>query len=106
MEPWIPGAITGTLSIIVVVFTGWLQSRRERSAHTRASASPGAPTVQEIWKRQDTMENAFKASLVLLGELAEQWDGPHPPVLSKRAIETLRSSDFLPTEFDRFLKEE
>ena len=84
MEPWIPGAVTGTLALVGVFVAGWLQSRRERNAHSRSSATPGAPTVQEIWQRQDKMERAFRSSLVLLGEVAEQWDGPHPPQLSRR----------------------
>lgn len=103
MEPWVPGAITGTLALVGVLLTGWFQSRRERQKDQRASGTPGAPTVQEIWQRQDKMETAFRSALVLLGEVAEQWDGEHPPVLSKRHMNILSEGGYLPPEFDNLL---
>lgn len=102
---WLPGLITGGLALIGVIGAGLLQSRRERNKDRRASATPGAPTVQEIWQRQDRMEAAFRASLVLLGEVAEQWDSDFPPVLSKRHLRILAEGGYLPPEFDGLLSE-
>lgn len=82
----------------------WLLARKDKKDDRKhASASPGAPTVQEIWQRQDKMERAFRASLVLLGEIGEQWDGPHPPNLSVRAVQILRETDYLPPELDNLI---
>jgi|SRR6478609_1486007 len=104
MDSWVPGFITGSLALLGVVIAGVLQSRRERAQHHDSSTTPGAPSVQEIWQRQDRIEIAFRASLVLLGEIAEQWDGPHPPKLSSRAIKTLQEGNYLPPEFDNLLQ--
>lgn len=107
MEPWVPGFVTGSLALLAAVLsgvvTGAMQSRRERQKDQRAAGSPGAPTVQEIWQRQDRMERAFRSALVLLGEVADQWDGEHPPVLSKRHMNILAEGGYLPPEFDNLL---
>lgn len=95
------------LFTIVGSTVAWFLARRDKNDERKFnSAAPGAPTVQEIWQRQDRMENAFRASLVLLGEIAEQWDGQHPPRLSQRAIDILRESNFLPAELDNLLPPE
>lgn len=107
MEPWVPGFITGTLALVAAVLSGFitsvLQARREKKQHARASGTPGVPTVQEIWQRQDKMERAFKASLVLLGEVVEQHDDPSKLILSKAAIQTLREGGYLPPELEDVL---
>lgn len=104
MEPWVPGAVTGGLALLAAILsgitTGWLQARRERRAREYASGAPGAPTVQEIWQRQDKMERAFRSSLVLLGEVAKQWDGVHPPKLPRRHIAVLAEGGYLPPELE------
>lgn len=108
MEPWVPGAVTGSLALIAAVLTGILTSvltaRRERKKDERDSARPGVPTVQEIWVRQDTMERAFKASLVLLAEAVEQHNDPGALVFNKTAIKTLRDSGFMPSELEDVLR--
>lgn len=79
----------------------WFLARRDKREDRRAAAgTPGAPTVQEIWVRQDKIETAFRSALVLLGEVAEQWDGERPPVLSKRHMNILAEGGYLPPEFD------
>lgn len=107
MEPWVPGFVTGSLALVTAVLTGIItsvsQARRESRKDARDSARPGAPTVQEIWQRQDKMERAFRSALVLLGEVAEQWAGDRPPVLNKRHMQILAEGGYLPPEFDNLL---
>lgn len=84
----------------------WFLARRDKGDERKYSSSaPGAPTVQEIWIRQDRMERAFKSSLVLLGEVAEQWDGEHPPVLSRRHVAILAEGGYLPPEWEPLVDE-
>ncbi|QKY80324.1 hypothetical protein SEA_MERCEDES_24 [Microbacterium phage Mercedes] len=103
----IPGLITGSLALVAAIASGfisnWFQNRRERSAHQRASGTPGAPTVQDIWLRQDKTERALKASLVLLAESIEQHANPGALRLSKSAIKTLRETEYLPPELEDVL---
>lgn len=103
MQPFEVVFLSGIFTIVGSTLAWFLARRDKRDERKHTSASPGAPTVQEIWQRQDRMENAFRASLVLLGEIAEQWDGPHPPNLSPRAIAVLRENDYLPAELDNLL---
>lgn len=109
MEPWIPGAITGSLALVAAVLsgvvTGVLQARRERRAREHASGAPGAPSVQQVWERQDKQERALDASLVLLGQAIKQHDKPGELVLSKAAIKTLRETGFMPPELEDVLNE-
>ena len=106
-DPWVPGFVTGSLALIAAiasgVITGLMAARRERRAHERASGSPGAPTVQQVWERQDKMERAFKASLVLLGESVEQHDNPGRLVFNRSAVKTLRDSGYMPPELEEIL---
>ena len=96
--------ILSSLLPIVGIMVSWFLARRDkRDERVFASAAPGAPTVQEIWQRQDRMENAFRASLTLLGEIAEQWNEPHPPTLSQGAIKVLRDTQYLPPELDNLV---
>lgn len=106
-DPWVPGAVTGSLALVAAVLTGIitsaLQAKREERKAVRDSATPGVPTVQEIWQRQDLMERAFKASLVLLGESVEQHDNPGRLVFNRAAIKTLRDSGYMPSELEDVL---
>ncbi|QCW22294.1 hypothetical protein SEA_LUNA18_26 [Microbacterium phage Luna18] len=106
-DPWVPGFVTGSLALITAVLMGFITSsltaRRARQDHIRASGTPGVPTVQEIWIRQDKMERAFKASLTLLGEVVEQHADPGSLKLSKAAIRTLRESGYMPSELEDVL---
>ncbi|QLF84360.1 hypothetical protein SEA_KARATE_36 [Microbacterium phage Karate] len=108
-DPWVPGFVTGSLALVAAVLTGVITSvftaRRERAKDARDSARPGAPTVQQVWERQDKMERAFKASLTLLGEVVEQHADPGTLVLSKSAIRILRESGYMPTELEDILTE-
>lgn len=98
-EPWFPGFVTGTLALIGVVIVGLLQNRREKRQRGFNSTAPGAPTVQQVWERQDRMERAFKSALVLLGEVAEQTEG-QPLVLSRKHVGILAAGNYLPKEWD------
>lgn len=108
-EPWVPGFVTGTLALVAAiasgVITGLMAARRERAAHERASAAPGAPTVQQVWERQDKMERALGAALTLVGELVEQHDHPAKLRLSPSAIKILRETEYMPTELEDVLAE-
>lgn len=106
MNPMEVVVLSGIFTIVGSTIAWWLARRDKRDDRRHSSTSPGAPTVQEIWQRQDQMERGLKASLVIVGELAEQWDGSHPPKLSKRAIDTLRELDYLPVELDHLLPEQ
>lgn len=103
MEAWVPGFITGMLALIGVISAALLQARRERQKDQRDSSTPGTPTVQDIWKRQDSMEGAFKASLVLLAEAVEQHNAPDTLVFNPIAVKTLRASGFMPPELENVL---
>lgn len=109
MEAWIPGLVTGGFAVLVAVTSGvlsaWFQAKRERAGHVRNSTSPGAPTVQQVWERQDKMERAFKASLTLLGEVVEQHADPGSLRLSQSALKTLRESGYMPSELEDVLAE-
>ncbi len=95
--------LSGAFTIVGSTLAWFLARRDKREERQAASGTPGAPTVQEIWQRQDKMETAFRSALVLLGEVAEQWDGERPPVLSKRHMNILAEGGYLPPEFDNLL---
>lgn len=97
---WVPGFVTGSLAIVGVFVAGWLQSRRERRAAHHASYSPSPPTTQEVWQRVDRLERVVRSSVVILGEVADQWSSPHPPVLSKRHVAVLAKEGYMPPEWD------
>ena len=97
---WVPGAITGSLALIGVFVTGWLQSRRERRAAQTAASHPSPPTTQEVWVRMDHLERVVRSSIVILGEVAEQWPEDHKPVLSKRHVAVLAAEGYMPPEWD------
>lgn len=108
---WIPGFITGGLALIAVFVGGWLQSRRERQAsdrqaklalsqHSMTSASPTPPTTQEVWTRLDKVEKVLGSTVVLLGEVADQWQAEHPPVLSRRHVSIVAEAGYMPPEWD------
>ena len=103
MSPLEVVLVSGGFTLVGSVLAWFLARLQKRDDHQASSTTPGAPTVQEIWQRQDRMENGFKASLVLLGEIAEQWDRQRPLLLSKKAIKTLRDGDYLPPELDNLL---
>ena len=95
--------ISGGFTLVGSLLAWFLARKDKREERQAAAGTPGAPTVQEIWQRQDKMETAFRSSLVLLGEVAEQWDGERPPVLSKRHMNILAEGGYLPPEFDNLL---
>ncbi len=101
-ESWLPGFVTGSLALLAAILSGivngWLQARRDKRAHLLNSASPGAPTVQQVWERQDRQERALGAALMLLVQVVEQHDDPGELVLSRSAIKTLRDTGFMPPE--------
>lgn len=109
MEAWVPGLVTGSFAVLVAilsgVITGVLQARRERKAREHASGAPGAPTVQQVWERQDKMERALGASIMLVGELVEQHDNPGALRLSPSAIRILRETGYMPTELEDVLQQ-
>ena len=99
-QAWLPGFITGSLAILSVIVASWLQSRRERTAAHRTSYSPSPPTTQEVWERVDRLERVVRSSVVILGEVADQWPGTHPPILSRRHVAVLAEEGYMPPEWD------
>lgn len=106
-EPWVPGFVAGMLALFTAisggVVTGIMQARREKRQYERQSAAPGAPTVQEIWIRQDNQERALDAALVLWVQTVKQHDTPGNLVFSKAAIKALRETGFMPPELEDVL---
>ncbi|XAO35636.1 hypothetical protein SEA_FIRECASTLE_29 [Microbacterium phage FireCastle] len=97
--------LSGAFTLVGSTLAWFLARKDKREERVAASATPGAPTVQEIWQRQDKMETAFKSALVILGEVAEQVDDPHELVLSKRHLKILADGGYLPPEFDKLISE-
>jgi hypothetical protein len=85
---------------IVGSIVAWLLARIQKRTDAN---TPGTPSVQEIWKRQDSMERAFRASLTLLVEVVEQHAEPGKLKLNAAAIKTLRESDYMPSELEEIL---
>ncbi|QIG58114.1 membrane protein [Microbacterium phage CaptainRex] len=108
-DPWVPGFVTGSIALVAAIATGIITSlfaaRLAAKNHARASAAPGAPTVQQVWERQDRMERALGAALTLVGELVEQHDNPGGLRLSPSAIKILRETNYMPTELEDVLQE-
>ncbi|WNO27265.1 membrane protein [Microbacterium phage Jemerald] len=104
-----PGFVTGSLALVTAVLMGFITSaltaRREARKAALDSRTPGVPTVQQVWERQDKQERALAASLVLLAQAIKQHDDPGKLVLSKSAIKTLRQTNFMPPELEDVLTE-
>lgn len=99
-NPWVTAAISGFVAIAVVFISGWLQARRERHAAHRTTRSPTPPTTQEVWARLDKLERVVRSSVIILGEVAEQWPHNHVPVLSKRHVAVLAEEGYMPPEWE------
>jgi hypothetical protein len=93
--------ISGIFTIVGSTIA-WFLARIQKRTDAN---TPGTPTVQEIWKRQDSMERALDASLVLLGQSVKQHDEPAKLVFSKAAVKTLRDTGFMPPELEDVLSE-
>lgn len=103
-EPWFPGFVTGSLALLAVLAGGVIQTVRERRRDAAAVATaiktPEPPTTQQVWERLDRTEKALSAAIVLLGEVADQWQGEHPPILSKRHVAILVTAGYMPPEWE------
>lgn len=97
---WLPGFVTGSLAILGVIVAGWMQTRRERRNAAHATRSPTPPTTQEVWQRVDKLERVVRSSVVIIGEVADQWQGDHPPILSRRHVAVLAHEGYMPPEWD------
>jgi hypothetical protein len=96
--------VTGTLALIGVVFVAVLQTFRERrrdvSAQQNLIKTPEPPTTQQVWERLDRVERVLSSSIVILGEVADQWQGEHPPILSKQHVAVLAAAGYMPPEWE------
>lgn len=99
-EPWFPGFVTGTLALVGVVVAAVMQGRRERRKSRDDSKTPAPPTTQQVWERMDRVERVLSSAVVLLGEVADQWQGEHPPILSKRHVAVLTEAGYMPSEWE------
>lgn len=99
-EAWFPGFVTGSLALIGVLVAAVLLDRRERRRDRDSPKTPSPPTTQQVWERLDRVEKVLGSAVVLLGEVADQWQGEHPPVLSKRHVAVLAAAGYMPPEWD------
>jgi hypothetical protein len=53
----------------------------------------------------DKLERVVRSSVVIIGEVADQWQGDHPPILSKRHVAVLASEGYMPPEWDPAVNE-
>lgn len=108
---WFPGFVTGSLAIIAVIVTGWLQSRRERrnaehtakaerEKHKETSQTPTPPSTVEVWARLDRIERVLSSTVVLLSEAAEQWPKGSSPVFSRKHVAIVSEAGYMPPEWD------
>lgn len=92
--------ISGGFTLVGTVLA-WILARRDKSDQRRHdTTTPTPPTTQEVWQRVDGLERVVRSSVVLLGEVAEQWESEHPPVLSKRHVAVLANEGYMPPEWD------
>ena len=99
-EPWFPGFVTGSLALVGVVVAAITQTLRERRKDHEATRTPAPPTTQQVWERLDRVETVLTSSIALLGEVADQWQGPNPPVLSRRHVAVVTKAGYMPPEWD------
>jgi hypothetical protein len=99
-EPWFPGFLAGMFSVVVVVVGAVLQNRRERRNRLDETKTPAPPTTQQVWERLDRVERVLGSSIALLSEVADQWQGEHPPVLSKKHVKIVSEAGYLPAEWE------
>jgi hypothetical protein len=102
-EAWFPGFVTGSLSLVAVlgvaVLQTWRERKKAREDQRQATATPGAPTTQQVWERQDRQERVLRAAVGVIWEVSEQWEQPHPPVLSKRNVDVLKEEGYMPANW-------
>lgn len=99
-EPWFPGFVTGSLALVGVLVVAVLQTWRERRKAREDTKTPSPPTTQQVWERLDKVETVLGSTVVLLGEVADQWQADHPPVLSKRHVSIVANAGYMPPEWD------
>lgn len=100
LEPWFPGFVTGSLALIGVLIVAAMQTWRERRKDRDAYKTPTPPTTQQVWERLDRVESVLSSSIILLSEVADQWQGEQPPTLSRRHVATVARAGYLPPEWD------
>jgi hypothetical protein len=99
-EPWFPGFVTGSIGLVGIIFVAVYTGRRERRKDREAAKTPAPPTTQQVWERLDRVEKVLTSSIALLGEVADQWQGDHPPILSKRHVAVVSEAGYMPTEWE------
>lgn len=99
-EPWFPGFVTGSLALVGVIIVAVLQTWRERRKERESTKTPSPPTTQQVWERLDKVETVLGSTVVLLGEVADQWQAEHPPVLSRRHVAIVAAAGYMPPEWD------
>lgn len=95
--------ISGFFTIGGSTLAWWLARRDKREQRKAEAATPGAPTVQEIWVRQDNMERAFKSALELLEEVADQ-EHVDTSKLSKKHVKVLFEAGYLPEAWEHLVQ--
>lgn len=100
MNPLDVVLISGAFTLIGTLLSWFLGRRDKHDQRKHDTSSPSPPTTQEVWQRQDKLERVVRSSVVLLGEVADQWEGEHPPVLSRRHVAVLSAEGYMPPEWD------
>jgi hypothetical protein len=103
---WVPGTIAGVFALLSVVVAAWLQSRRERAKAEADGRSPGAPTTQQVWERQDLQERILRDALFLLAEVVEQHQDPSALKLPQAPLRRLAEAEYLPPQLEHLLTPE
>lgn len=104
-QTWWPGVASGLIGLAGVLAVALLQTWRERRKDKRSDKTPDPPTTQQVWERLDRVERVLGSTVVLLGEAADQWQGEHPPVFSRRHVAIVAAAGFMPPEWDPELTE-
>ena len=92
--------ISGGFTLVGTVLAWFLARRDKRDQRRHDSQNPTPPSTQEVWTRLDKVEKVLGSTVVLLGEVADQWQSEHPPVLSKRHVAIVAEAGYMPPEWE------
>lgn len=97
--------ISGAFTLVGTILAWVLARRDKKDQRAHDVRSPAPPSTQEVWTRLDRVERVLGSSVVLLGEVADQWQGDHPPVLSKRHVAIVTEAGYMPSEWEPLVED-
>lgn len=92
--------ISGGFTLVGTILAWFLARRDKKDQRVHDVRTPVPPTTQEVWNRLDRVEKVLGSSVVLLGEVADQWQGEHPPILSRRHVAIVTEAGYMPAEWE------